>query len=142
MNNQININAAETSKALFDAYNQHDVPTMIKLFTENCDISFMPLGDDGKGKVKELGQAIWSQLIDSFPNINAQIVSSKVDAEENIICQVNIKGTQKKDFANIENNGLSFDTDHVFIFKLNDDNLINKMTVTWDHKDLCRQLGQ
>ncbi len=141
MNSLTKLSAIDTSIMFFDAYNKHEIDEMIKLFADNGEIVFQPLGGDGKGKVSELGQAIWSQLIHSFPNISCEILKSKVDDEGNVICEVNFKGRQEDDFAGLANKGKSFDTDHVFVFKLNEQNLIDSLTVTWDHDDFCRQLS-
>ena len=56
-------------------------------------------------------------------------------------CQVVIRGTQAKDFAGIPNKGKSFDSDHIFIFRLNPTGKIERIEIEWDHADFQRQLG-
>ena len=141
MNNQTELNVIEIPLQFFDSYNNHKIDKMLQLFEENGEIIFQPLGGEGKGKVNELGQAIWSQLMHSFPNISCNVLKTKIDESENVICEVNFKGLQEDDFAGLENKGNSFDTDHVFVFKLNENGQIKSLTVTWDHEDFCRQLS-
>jgi len=52
-----------------------------------------------------------------------------------------ICGTQAKDFADIPNKGLRFESDHIFIFHLNDENKIDNIKVSWNHADFKKQLG-
>ncbi|HEX2607255.1 MAG TPA: hypothetical protein VHK91_07745, partial [Flavisolibacter sp.] len=61
--------------------------------------------------------------------------------EQTVRCQVMIRGTQAKDFAGILNKGKHFDSDHIFIFRLNEDNKICHISVEWNHEDFKRQLG-
>jgi hypothetical protein len=141
MNLSNHLKTHEATLQFFDFYNHHQVPAMLDLFMENSDIVFIPLGDFGRGKVSELGQAIWSQLIESFPDIECRLLKSKTDDEGNTICEVMITGTQVRDFAGISSKGLRFESEHIFVFRLGKNGLIDRMTVTWDHNHFCRQLG-
>jgi hypothetical protein len=117
------------------------VKAMLSLFSEESIVSFTPLGDSGKGKVKELGQSIWSMLLQSFPNLKNELIKSRFESTGNLICELNFQGKQVADFADIKNKAEEFDTDHIFIFKFDENGLINEMSVTWDHDDLVRQLS-
>ena len=122
------------------AYQKKDVDPMLSFCDLDGEVFFKPLGDAGKGKIGELGKQLWTLLIDCFPDIY-NTVDAIVSEGDLVRCQVLISGTQKKDFAGIENKGEHFDSDHIFIFHLNDKNKIDSITVSWDHADLCRQLG-
>jgi hypothetical protein len=52
-----------------------------------------------------------------------------------------IRGKQAKDFAGIPSKGKHFESDHIFIFHLNEQGKIDDIIVDWDHQDFCRQLG-
>jgi hypothetical protein len=123
------------------AYQQHNLEKMLSLCDENGTIDFQSLGDAGKGKIYELGKGIWSALMDCFPDIDNTLDAAVAEDEETVRCQVVISGTQKKDFADIPNRGLRFDSDHIFIFHLNEENKIDDIKVSWNHDDLKRQLG-
>jgi len=99
------------------------------------------LGDAGKGKIGELGKAVWSSLIDCFPDIDNTLDATIAEAGDIIRCQVVISGTQTKDFADIPNKGFRFESDHIFIFHLNDKNRIDEIRISWNHADLKKQLG-
>ena len=123
------------------AYQQHNVTKMLGLCEENGTIHFESLSEAGKGKIHELGKGIWTGLIESFPDIDNTLDAAVAEDEHTVRCQVVISGTQKKEFAGIPNKGLRFDSDHIFIFRLNDAGKIDDIRISWDHADLKRQLG-
>lgn len=121
------------------AYQKKEVERMLSFCDPEGEVYFVPLGEEGKGKIGVLGKHIWTSLIDSFPDIN-NTVDAIVSEGDSIRCQVLISGTQVKDFAGIENKGNDFESDHIFIFHLNDQQKIDCLQVQWDHADFVRQL--
>ena len=83
---------------------------------------------------------MWNYLIDCFPDLD-NTVHSVSHEEGKIVAKVSIRGTQAKDFAGITSKNLSFDSEHIFVFTLNESNEIRHIDVTWDHADFQRQLG-
>lgn len=124
------------------AYQQRNVEKMLSFCDEDGEIYFEPLGEAGHGKIHELGKGLWTALIESFPNIDNTLDAAVAEDATTVRCQVVIRGTQKKDFAGIVSQGKSFDSDHIFIFKINNDNLIDRINVSWNHADFAKQLGQ
>jgi hypothetical protein len=122
------------------AYQKKDVMLMLSFCDPEGEVNFKPLGESGKGKIGELGKVLWSLLIDCFPDID-NTVDAIVSEGENVRCQVLISGTQAKDFAGIENKGKHFDSDHIFIFHLNEHNKIDHVRIEWNHEDFLRQLS-
>lgn len=123
------------------AYQQRNVEKMLSYCTADGTIKFEPLGSEGKGNIHELGKGLWTALIDSFPNLDNTVDAAVAEDEQTVRCQVVIRGTQEKDFAGIPSKGLSFDSDHIFIFRVNPENKISNIQVSWDHADFQRQLG-
>jgi ketosteroid isomerase-like protein len=123
------------------AYQQRNVERMLASCDPDGEVHFLPLGDAGKGKIGELGKNLWTLLIDCFPDIDNTLDAAVAEEHHTVRCQVVIRGTQAKDFAGIENKGKHFDSDHIFVFKLNDEQKINSITVSWDHADFQRQLS-
>lgn len=123
------------------SYQQRNVVQMLSFCDPQGEVWFMPLGEDGRGKIGELGKAIWTSLIDSFPDIDNTVDATIAEDGESVRCQVVISGTQAKDFAGIVSKGKHFDSDHIFIFHLNDEKLIDKIHIHWDHEDFQRQLA-
>ena len=123
------------------AYQQRNVDKMLSFCDPEGEVWFMPLGEAGRGKIGELARAIWSSLIDSFPDIDNTVDATIAGDEESVRCQVVISGTQAKDFAGIVNNGKRFDSDHIFIFHLDEKNRIDRLHISWDHEDFQRQLS-
>jgi len=123
------------------AYQQKSVEKMMSFCNPEGLVYFEPLGDAGRGKIGELGRAIWSGLIDAFPDIDNTLDAAVAEGENTVRCQVVICGTQTKDFAGIPSKGLRFDSDHIFIFHLNGENKIDEIRISWDHQDFMHQLG-
>ena len=123
------------------AYQQRNVDKMLSFCDANGEVHFQPLGESGKGKIGELGRAVWSSLIECFPDID-NTLDAAVAEEDNIVrCQVLIRGTQAGDFADIPNKGKHFESDHIFIFHLDQQNKIDRISIKWDHADFKKQLG-
>lgn len=127
-------------KFLF-AYQQRNVEKMLSYCAPAGTIHFEPLGAEGKGNIHELGKGLWTALIDSFPNLDNTVDAAVAEDEQTVRCQVVIRGTQEKDFAGISSKGRSFDSDHIFIFRVDPNNKISHIQVSWDHTDFQRQLG-
>lgn len=123
------------------AYQQRNVERMLSSCELDGEVNFIPMGDAGKGTIGELGKAIWSGLIDCFPDIDNTLDAAVAEDDNIVRCQVVIRGTQAKDFAGIQSKGQHFDSDHIFIFRLNEKNKITSIAVSWDHADFQKQLG-
>lgn len=123
------------------SYQQRSVEKMLDCCDVDGAVFFEPLGEAGKGKIGELGKAIWSGLIECFPDIDNTLDAAVAEDDDTVRCQVVIRGTQAADFAGITNKGRHFDSDHIFIFHLNPENKIDSIHINWDHADFQRQLG-
>jgi len=123
------------------AYQQRNVDKMLSFCNPEGEIHFLPLGENGKGKIGQLGKALWTSLIDCFPDIDNTLDAAVAEEENTVRCQVVIRGTQEKDFAGIPNKGKHFDSAHIFIFHLNQQNKIDSIRVSWDHADFQKQLS-
>jgi predicted ester cyclase len=123
------------------AYQQKSVEKMLNLCNLDGTVNFVPMGEDGKGKIGELGRNIWTALIDCFPDIENTLDAAVAEDDHTVRCQIVIRGTQIKDFAGIPNKGFHFESDHIFILKLDDAGKIDYIQVEWDHADFMKQLG-
>jgi hypothetical protein len=124
------------------AYNKRDTDKMLEYCEPGGSVYFEPMGDLGKGQIDMLGKAIWSSLIDCFPDITNEVDRAVVNNENTVRCQVRICGTQARDFAGILNRNKRFNSAHTFSFHLNEHNKIDGIKISWDHADFIRQLGQ
>jgi len=123
------------------AYADHDLNKMMSLCDTDGEVWFKSLGEAGRGTIGELGKTIWTMLIDSFPNIENTVHAAIAEEDGTIRCQVLIEGTQAKDFADVPNQGQRFSSDHIFIFRLNEQGLIEQIHIEWNHADFKKQLG-
>ncbi len=122
------------------SYQNKDVTRMMSHCDPEGEVYFVPLGEAGRGKIGELGKNLWSLLIDCFPDIS-NTIDAIVSEGNSVRCQVLITGTQAKDFAGIPNKEKHFNSDHIFIFHLNERNKIDQIEIQWDHADFVRQLS-
>lgn len=138
---QKQLSLKNTAVQFMFAYQQKSVERMLALCDPEGTVNFVPLGKQGKGTIGELGKGIWTALIDCFPDIDNTLDAAVAEEDQTVRCQVVIRGTQAKDFAGIPNKGKQFDSDHIFIFHLNEAGKINHIRVEWNHADFQRQLS-
>ena len=126
--------------AFFTAYDDLDTARMIGLAAPDATVHFLPLGDGGRGSFWEFGKVVWDLLIDCFPDISNTVDS--LHTEGNIVtAKVTIGGTQAKEFMGLSSNGLSFNSDYVFVFRFNEADQIQDLTINWNHAGFVKQLG-
>ncbi len=134
--------------AFFDAYRAQDVERMVDLCADNAGFRYVPFEVrarqrvlHGDGKVRTVGKAIWTALIDAFPDLSNTVMSVRSDDEGNAAAQVGIDGTQAKAFGVIGCAGGHYDLPHLFVFHVGPDGLIDDIAAYWDNADWKRQLG-
>lgn len=123
----------------FSAYQELDTERMIHLATADATVWFEPLGEDGKGLFREFGKAVWGLLINCFPDLD-NTVDSMYSDNETVVCKVAIFGTQEKEFFGLPSKGLKFSSDHIFVFRFDEQDKITDLTVNWNHERFVAQL--
>jgi ketosteroid isomerase-like protein len=142
-------NSAEAAvRAFFAAYRVHDVEGMVDLCTDNAGFRYVPFevwGRQrvlyGEGKVRTVGQVIWTALIDAFPDLASAVISLRADGDGNVAAEVGIGGTQAKDFGTIACTGGRYQVPHLFLFQVTGGGLIDDIVAYWDNADWKKQLG-
>jgi hypothetical protein len=126
---------------LFSAYQDMELDRMLGLCDPQGTISFIPLGSDYSGKINEVGKGVWAALMDSFPDLDNTVIDQQYDEAENAVsCKVDIFGTQQKDFAGLPTLGKGFRSEHIFIFKFNQEDKIMDIQVDWNHESFVEHL--
>ena len=126
--------------AFFTAYDDLDTARMIGLAAPDATVHFLPLGESGLGTFWEFGKTVWDSLIDCFPDIS-NTLDRLTTQDDTVTANVTISGTQAKEFMGIPSKGLRFGSDHVFVFRFNDADQIQSLTINWDAASFARQLG-
>ena len=125
----------------FSAYQDMDLDRMLSLCDKSGTIAFEPLGESFKGKIYEVGKGLWSAIMDSFPNLDNTVKHQTYDeATDTVTCKVVIFGTQEKEFAGLPSKGNDFDSEHIFIFRFNEEGKIMDLKINWDHERFVGQL--
>jgi ketosteroid isomerase-like protein len=132
----------------FDRYRDRDVHGMGDLCAINADFSYPAFELWGKqrvlradGKVGTVGKAVWAGLIQAFPNLTNVIHSVEANDEGDVVVQVDIGGTQQLPWGFVRPAGQTYSEPHLFIFKVNQDGLINSITAYWNNAGISQQLG-
>jgi steroid delta-isomerase-like uncharacterized protein len=140
--------AAATVRAFFDAYRARDVERMVDLCADGADFRYVPFEVwtrqrvlYGEGKVCTVGKAIWTTLIDAFPDLTNTVISLGADDDGNVAAEVTIGGTQEKAFGAIAGTGGHYELPHLFLFHVHGDGLIDDVVCYWDNADWKKQLG-
>lgn len=133
--------AVEVARSFFVAYNAHDVGRMVAACSEDARLRYVPMGDHGHGKAREVGQALWSGIIDAFPDLTVTVQSVFGD-DRNAAAEVLIGGTQRKDFLRIPNRGKHYELPHAFLLRLDDRGRITEIAAYWDDASFYSQLGK
>ncbi|GGG09972.1 hypothetical protein GCM10011344_08250 [Dokdonia pacifica] len=142
----IDIEERETiATAFFNAYKNQDIDAAVALASEKGTFRYIPLGENGKGKIKgtegNTWQGVASALINSFPDLSNDIKNISIDNQGNAIVQVFISGTQDKEILGIPSKGKYYNVEHLFIVNINDQGLIEEITCYWDNWDWFQQIG-
>lgn len=125
----------------FSAYQEKDIDRMLGLCTADGLVYFEPLEELGTGLIHEVGKHIWLNLMDCFPDIDNTVTRLEWIEEGNAVnCRVKIFGTQKKEFLGIPVRGLRFESDHIFIFKFDDQTKVREIRILWNHDQFLHQL--
>jgi steroid delta-isomerase-like uncharacterized protein len=139
--------AEATVRAFFDAYRAHDVERMVDLCAEGAGFRYVPFEVRsrqrvlyGEGKVRTVGKAIWTTLIDAFPDLTNTVTSLRADEEGNVAAEAGIGGTQAKDFGVIACTGRRYELPHLFLFHVTG-GLIDDIVAYWDNVAWKTQLG-
>lgn len=140
--------AAMAVRAFFDAYRTRDVEHMVDLCAEGADFRYVPFEVwtrqrvlRGEGEVRTVGKAIWTTLIDAFPDLTNTVTSLDADDDGNVAAEVTIGGTQAKAFGAIACTGGHYELPHLFLFHVCGDALIDDVVCYWDNADWKKQLG-
>jgi ketosteroid isomerase-like protein len=138
--------ATDVARAFFAAYDAHEVNKMVGLCSEDAQLRYVGMGSDGEGKARELGAAIWSGLIDKFPDLHVT-PQSMFGGERNVAAEVMIGGTQRKDLTfgrvHIANQGKHYELPHAFLLQVDDSKrLITEIACYWDNVSFYKQLGK
>ncbi|MDH5366714.1 MAG: nuclear transport factor 2 family protein [Cyclobacteriaceae bacterium] len=127
----------------FSAYQDLDIDRMLNLCHEDGTTSFEPLGDEYKGTIYELGKNMWMSLMDCFPDIDNTVKEMTYNEKDSTVtCTVSIFGTQAKDFAGVICKDNDFETEHIFIFRFQENDLIDHISISWDMEAFVKQLSR
>ena len=130
----------DLAQTFFQSYNLHDVNRMIDLCDQDAYVRYLPMGDEGEGTVDRVARQIWSSILEAFPDLHVIVRSIFTDGR-NVAAEVDIGGSQRKDFYGIPNRGRHYDLPHAFVLQFNDQRLIGMITAYWDNLSFYSQLG-
>jgi ketosteroid isomerase-like protein len=142
------ISPVETIEAFFLAYREHDVEGMTDLCSDNADFSYIPYEVWGKqrvirgdGKVRTVGKTLWSGFINAFPDFSNTVHTITANETGDVVVQVDLLGTQQLPWGFIRPAGRYFSEPHLFLFHIDEQGLIDRVSAYWNNAGISRQLG-
>ena len=135
------MNTLRTCLAFFSALEDHDVDRILPLCSPDARAEFTPLGERVKGTVAELGNVVWSSLVETFPDLKIKInnIIWSVDRQR-AECHITFQGTQRYPFLGIDPSGNSLNIVKIFKLSFDRDGKINSVQVSWQHNEFINQL--
>ncbi len=138
-------NKKQVATAFFEAYKNHNLDEAVSYAAHGATFRYVPLGENGIGKVDAEEGTTWkgiaNALITAFPDLTNDVKDISIDDQGNAIVRVFIGGTQEKEILGIPSHGKYYNTEHLFILKINDENKIESITSFWDNWDWFQQIG-
>ena len=132
----------------FAAHRAHDVEGMAACCVDSAAFSYVPVEwwgrqrvTRGDGTVGTVGKALWTGLFEAFPDLTNEVTSLVSDGKGNLAAEVVVSGTQSADWGTIGNRRRRFSLPHLFVFRVGDGGLIERIAAYWDDAALREQLG-
>jgi predicted ester cyclase len=137
-----------TVRRFFEAHRDHDVEIMADCCADGAAFSYVPVEWWGRqrvvrgdGMVGTVGKALWTGLFEAFPDLTNEVTSVVADGNGNVAAEVVLSGTQSGNWGTIGNRRRRFSLEHLFVFRVGDRGLIERVAAYWDDAELRRQLG-
>ncbi|MGH9042109.1 MAG: nuclear transport factor 2 family protein [Acidimicrobiia bacterium] len=137
-----------TVLGFFEAHRNHDVEAMASCCADGADFSYVPVewwGRQrvvrGQGTVGTVGKAVWTGLFEAFADLTNDVTSLVSDGNGNVAAEVVVSGTQSGTWGTIGNRRRRFSVPHLFVFRVGDSGLIERVAAYWDDAELREQLG-
>jgi hypothetical protein len=123
----------KTAEGFFDAYRNRDVDKMVAHCNPEGQLRYVPLGNQGEGKIGTTGRTVWSGLIDAVSDLTNRQESIFADTEGNVCAEVVLSGTLAKEFAGMRSPGRYYVLPHAFILKVGgEETRIQRIVAYWD----------
>lgn len=123
-NNLVFTSSAATSRAFFEAYNDHDVDAMLHLCSYNAQLRHIPMGQFETGNINTVGRKAWSDMFTALPDLSVK-VKKAIETELHVAAEVVI-GDRK----------LAFELPQAYFLTFDDGYQITNVTVYWDNVTL------
>jgi hypothetical protein len=122
-----------TAQRFFDAYRKQDLDKMVSQCNPEGELRYVPLGDQGEGKIGTTGRTVWSGLFDAVPDLTNREQSIFADTEGNVCAEVVLSGTLAKEFAGMMSPNRYYVIPHAFILKIGGEvTRIQRIVAYWD----------
>lgn len=129
--------------AFLTAYAEHDLERMVALCAEDATFDYVPLGDAGRGRVREAAVPIWRSYLDAFEGFRPEVQEVFEDAANRVaVARVINRGVQRRDVGGIHAAGGELAAPHLFIFRIAADGRVSEIVAYWDNETIYSQLGR
>ena len=77
-----------TAEGFFNAYRKRDLDKMVAQCNPEGEFQYVPLGNQGEGKIGTTGRTIWDGLFDAVPDLTNREESIFANTEGNVCAEV------------------------------------------------------
>lgn len=122
-----------TVERFFDAYRKRDLDRMVAHCNPEGELRYVPLGNQGIGKIGTTGRTIWSGIFYAVPDLTNRMESIFADTEGNVCAEVVVSGTLAKEFAGMLSPNRYYALPQAIIFKVGgEETRIQRIVAYWD----------
>jgi hypothetical protein len=83
-----NAASIHTAEGFFDAYRKRVFDKMVARCNPEGELQYVPLGNQGEGKIGTTGRTIWDGLFDAVPDLTNREESIFTDTDGNVCTEV------------------------------------------------------
>lgn len=118
------MNAADTARAFFNAYEKHDIDGMLSLCTSTAQLRHVPMGRFETGNIHTVGRKAWSDMFSALPDLSVA-PTSVVANDLHVAAEAVIADRHR-----------GFELPQAYFLTLDDAHRITQVTVYWDNVTL------
>ncbi len=148
MKSHRSVEAEAVVRAFLDAQRARNVEAMAGGCARDAEFCYVPVEwwgrqrvARGTGTVGTVGKALWTGLFEAFPDLTTEVTSLVADGDGNVAVEVLLSGTQSSEWGTIGNRRRRFSVPQLFIFRVGDGALIERIAAYWDDAAVREQLG-
>jgi hypothetical protein len=133
------VSARSLAETFFGHLQAGAVGDILGLMTPDATVSVVPL--NRHGPMATDGAAYLRELVRSFPDLLVRVRRLFVTADNTVVAEITIEGTQADDFLAVANQEKHLELDQAWMLQVTPADRISTVTAYWDQNQLYRRLA-